>query len=47
MTLILVPYRDRENHLQIFIRDLCRIFHKHIPNVKKVIVEQKQDTFWV
>jgi len=43
MTLILVPYRDRENHLQIFIRDLCRIFHKHIPNVKIVIVEQMQD----
>jgi beta-1,4-galactosyltransferase 1 len=43
MTLILVPYRDRQNHLLIFIRDLCRIFHKHIPNVKIVIIEQTQD----
>jgi beta-1,4-galactosyltransferase 1 len=43
MTLILVPYRDRLNHLLIFIRDLCPIFKKYIPNVKIVIIEQTQD----
>jgi beta-1,4-galactosyltransferase 1 len=43
MTLILVPYRDRAMHLQIFIRDLSPIFKKHIPNVKIVIIEQTQD----
>lgn len=43
MTLILVPYRDRAEHLNIFIERLSPILKKYIPNIKIVIVEQSQD----
>ena len=43
MTLILVPYRDREQHLDIFIKKLAPLLKKHIINIKIVIIEQSQD----
>lgn len=43
MTLILVPYRDREQHLNIFIERLASLLKKHITDVKIVIIEQSQD----
>lgn len=43
MTLILVPYRDRKDHLEIFINKLAPILKKHIINLKIVIIEQSQD----
>jgi hypothetical protein len=43
MTLILVPYRDREQHLDIFIKRLAPLLKKHIINIKIVIIEQSHD----
>ena len=43
MTLILVPYRNREEHLNIFIEKLGPILKKYITDVKIVIIEQSQD----
>lgn len=43
MTLILVPYRDRQEHLIIFINKLAPLLKKHIADVKIVIIEQSQD----
>ena len=43
MTLILVPYRNREQHLDIFINKLAPLLKKYITDLKIVIVEQSQD----
>ena len=43
MTLILVPYRNRKEHLNIFIEKLAPLLKKHINDVKIVIIEQSQD----
>lgn len=43
MSLILVPYRDREEHLNIFINKLAPLLKKHIADIKIVIIEQSQD----
>lgn len=43
MTLILLPYRDRKQHLDIFIKNIAPLLKKYITNVKIVIIEQSQD----
>ena len=43
MTLILVPYRNREQHLDIFINKLAPLLKKYITDLKIIIVEQSQD----
>ena len=38
--IIIIPYRDREEHLQYFLGKIVPLLQKHIPNGKVVIVEQ-------
>lgn len=40
---VLVPYRDRENHLKCFLKDFVPCLKKHINDVKITIVEQSDD----
>jgi len=40
---VLVPYRNREKHLKIFIEEFVPILRKHIPDVKVTIIEQSND----
>ena len=42
-THVLVPYRDRENHLKQFIDKFVPILKKNIPDVKITIIEQSPD----
>lgn len=39
-TIILVPYRDRLEHMKYFIENSVPLLQKHIPNGKVVIIEQ-------
>jgi len=38
--LIIIPYRKREEHLKYFINNTAHLLHKHLPNLKIIIVEQ-------
>ena len=40
---ILIPYRDRKEHLDYFINNLSLLLYKHLNNLKIVIVEQGND----
>ena len=40
---ILIPYREREEHLKYFIKNLAPLLEKHIDNLKIVIIEQSHD----
>ena len=39
-TVIIIPYRARENHLKYFLDHTAPLLKKHIPNGKVVIIEQ-------
>ena len=39
-TIIIIPYRDREDQLDYFIKNTSPILQKYIPNGKIVVVEQ-------
>ncbi len=39
-TVIIIPYRAREKHLEYFIENTVPLLQKHIPNSKVVIIEQ-------
>jgi hypothetical protein len=41
--IIIVPFRKREPHLEIFIRDAVPLFRKYLTPFKVVIVEQSDD----
>lgn len=40
---IIVPFRKRESHMELFIRDAVPLFRKYLAPVKVVIVEQSDD----
>ena len=37
---VLIPYRNRKNHLDYFINNTVPLFEKWLPNTKVVVVEQ-------
>ena len=39
-SVIIIPYRAREKHLEYFLENTVPLFQKHIPNGKVVIIEQ-------
>lgn len=39
-TIIIIPYRARENHLKYYIENTVPLLKKHMPNSKVVVVEQ-------
>tara|TARA_B100000900_G_scaffold336768_1_gene298579 strand:+ start:630 stop:1331 length:702 start_codon:yes stop_codon:yes gene_type:complete len=39
-TIIIVPYRDRLQHMKYFIENYCPILKKNVPNSKVVFIEQ-------
>lgn len=40
MNLVVIPYRNREEHLDYFIENLAPLLKKHLDNLKIVVVEQ-------
>ena len=40
--IIIVPYRNREAQLQLFIQNVVPLFEKYLKNFKLVIVEQEE-----
>ena len=40
--IIIVPYRNRKAHLDIFIRDALPLFEKYLQPFKIVVVEQNE-----
>ena len=38
--IILIPYRNREAHLDYFIKNTIPLFREHLPNSKVVVIEQ-------
>lgn len=42
-TIILIPYRNRQEHLEYFIKNTAQIIEKHMPRSKVIIVEQAND----
>lgn len=39
-TVIIIPYRARENHLKYYLENTVPLLKKHIPNSKVVVIEQ-------
>ena len=39
-TIILVPYRDRLEHMKYFIENYCPILKKNVPHSKVIFIEQ-------
>ena len=39
-TIILVPYRDRLEHMKYFIENYCPLLKKYLPNSKVIFIEQ-------
>ena len=37
---IIIPYRDREKHLEYFIENSVPLIEKYLPNTKILVVEQ-------
>lgn len=42
-TVIIIPFRDRDEHLNEFIRIAVPLIYKYLPNSKIVVVEQNND----
>ena len=42
-TIIIIPYRDREHHLDIFLKNSLQHFLKYMPSFKLVIIEQDKE----
>ena len=40
MNLVVIPYRNRKEHLDYFIKNLAPLLKKHLDNLKIVVVEQ-------
>ena len=40
--IILIPYRNRKEHLDIFIKDVIPLFEKYLKPFKVVVIEQEQ-----
>ena len=40
--IILIPYRNRKEHLDIFIKDAIPLFEKHLQPFKVIIIEQEE-----
>ena len=40
--IIVIPFRERETHLQYFIDNTIPLIEKHLPNTKVVVVEQNK-----
>lgn len=40
--IVLIPYRDRESHLNYFINNSIPLFKEHLPNSKVVVIEQNK-----
>ena len=39
-TIIIIPYRDREEHLKYFKNNAIQLLKKYIPDIKIIVVEQ-------
>lgn len=39
-SIILIPYRQRESHLEYYIKNTVPLLRKHLPNSKVVVIEQ-------
>lgn len=42
-TIIIIPYRNRANHLKIFLNNSLNLFKKYLNNFKIVIIEQDKE----
>jgi len=40
--IIAIPFRDRDTHLEYFIKNTVPLFQEHLPNSKVVVVEQNE-----
>lgn len=40
--IIAIPFRERDKHLDYFIKNTIPLFEKHLPNTKVVVVEQNK-----
>ena len=40
--IIAIPFRERDKHLEYFIKNTIPLFEKHLPNTKVVVVEQNK-----
>ena len=40
--IIAIPFRNRDKHLEYFIKNTVPLFQEHLPNSKVVVVEQKE-----
>ena len=40
--IIVIPYRNRESHLDYFIKNSVPLFQEHLPNTKILVVEQNE-----
>ena len=40
--IIVIPYRNRERHLDYFIKNSVPLFQEHLPNTKVIVVEQNE-----
>ena len=39
---IIIPYRNRKEHLKLFIKDVIPLFEKYLKPFKVVVVEQEE-----
>ena len=46
MSLIIIPYREREEHLKYFIENTYPLIKKYMEGVRVVIIEQTSDKFF-
>ena len=40
--IIIIPYRDRETHLEYFIKNTVPLIQEYLPNSKIVVIEQNE-----
>ena len=40
--IIAIPFRNRDKHLEYFIKNTVPLFQEHLPNSKVVVIEQKE-----
>ena len=46
MNIIIIPYRNRQSHLDYFLENTLPLLNKHIKNVEVVVIEQEEGTLF-
>ena len=42
--IIAIPFRNRDRHLDYFIKNTVPLIEKYLPNTKVVVIEQRWET---